>query len=148
MKRSWLFAYSRYYPIGGFCDFKGSFDTLEECKAKFEGIDFEKKMGHVFDSETQKIVHQYYDQVDTYYVADQPELREVFPIEPTYDLLDYELVENVDKFQIGDIIVHNENGLPKVELEITDLSEDFMIQNEVSTLLNNNGYQLFRKERW
>ena len=105
-------------------------------------------MGHVFDSETQKIVHQYYDQVDTYYVADQPELREVFPIEPTYDLLDYELVENVDKFQIGDIIVHNENGLPKVELEITDLSEDFMIQNEVSTLLNNNGCQLFRKEKW
>lgn len=33
MKRYLLFMYDQYYPSGGWGDFKGSFDTLEEALA-------------------------------------------------------------------------------------------------------------------
>jgi hypothetical protein len=32
MKRYLLFAFDKYYPKGGWEDFIGSFDTIEECK--------------------------------------------------------------------------------------------------------------------
>ncbi len=32
MKRYLVFCYEQYYPGGGWCDFQGSYDTLEEAK--------------------------------------------------------------------------------------------------------------------
>ncbi len=38
MKRYLLFSGDEYYPLGGWNDFKGSFDTLEEAKEAKEKL--------------------------------------------------------------------------------------------------------------
>lgn len=48
MKRYLLFMYDNYYPYGGWSDFKGDFDTVEEA--------YSAAIGRGFD---------YYDIVDT-----------------------------------------------------------------------------------
>ncbi len=45
--------------------------------------------------------------------------------------------------KIGDVILSPD--LKTVELIITDLSDDFMIQNEISCLIGNNSCHVFRK---
>lgn len=58
MKRFILFAYSHYYPLGGWHDFRGAFDTIEEAvaarKAKADKYDYAE--WHVFDSVEMRIV--------------------------------------------------------------------------------------------
>jgi hypothetical protein len=45
MKPYLVFAGDVYYPLGGFDDFKGSFDTLEEAQAAIPEDDF--TWGHI-----------------------------------------------------------------------------------------------------
>lgn len=49
LKRYLLFAGWVYYPGGGWEDFIGSFDTVEEAKAAIEGS---KDWAHIIDKET------------------------------------------------------------------------------------------------
>ncbi len=37
-KRYLVFAFAKFYPIGGFKDFQDSFDTIEEAKAANFGV--------------------------------------------------------------------------------------------------------------
>ncbi len=41
MKRYLLFKYRTFYPGGGWNDFEGMFDTLEEATIKGEALEFE-----------------------------------------------------------------------------------------------------------
>ena len=59
MKRYWLFAGNSFYADGGFSDYRGSFDTIDEAQAEF--VEVEKELYsegwyHVFDSEMERIV--------------------------------------------------------------------------------------------
>lgn len=58
MKRYWLFQYDNYYPSGGFNDFIGSYGTIEECKSAIQ--ENWRVLGHIFDSQEQKIIESYY----------------------------------------------------------------------------------------
>lgn len=49
---------------------------------------------------------------------------------------------DIKDLEIGDIII-SRNG-QTIELHIIDLSDDFMIQNEVNCLINNNGCHVYR----
>lgn len=62
MKRYLLFAGSTYYPAGGWHDFRGDFDSIEEAKAKIDQ-DEEASDGwgaydwsHCIDSQTKEKV--------------------------------------------------------------------------------------------
>ncbi len=60
MKRYMAFGGSTYYPSGGWGDFKGSFDALEEAVAcakeyRFDGVG-EEDWWQVVDIETQAVV--------------------------------------------------------------------------------------------
>ena len=54
MKQYLLFAGDRYYAVGGFFDFKGSFETVEE--AMNEENKNHHSWYHIFDSKSNKIV--------------------------------------------------------------------------------------------
>lgn len=63
MNRYWLFGGTTNYPHGGFCDFLGSFDSLDDAKhtANHKEFDFEYTCGvcewwHIFDTETKTII--------------------------------------------------------------------------------------------
>lgn len=51
MKQYLLFGGAVYYPSGGFEDFRGSFDTLEEAQAKVKELDLEDQYSwyHIVD---------------------------------------------------------------------------------------------------
>lgn len=36
MKRYWLFCYATFYPLGAMRDFKGAYDTVEQCHEAYE----------------------------------------------------------------------------------------------------------------
>lgn len=54
LKRFLLFAGIYYYPSGGWNDFYGSFDTVEEATAAYEAYAKDKMdpWGHIFDAQT------------------------------------------------------------------------------------------------
>lgn len=52
MKKYLLFAGDYYYPAGGFNDFIGSFDSIDEAKQAYANCDWV----HIVDSETEKII--------------------------------------------------------------------------------------------
>lgn len=56
MKRFLVFAGEAYYPLGGWNDFRSSFDTKEEAFAAKEVLHSAVGWVHVVDSETQQIV--------------------------------------------------------------------------------------------
>lgn len=63
MKRYWLFGNVCYYATGGFYDYRGSFDTLEDAIAFGKDCENEPyftarrvEWWHVFDSVTQTVV--------------------------------------------------------------------------------------------
>lgn len=58
LKRFLVFGGSRYYPSGGWEDFKGSFDTLEECtKPKdIDGDIYWTDWWHIVDTEAGQII--------------------------------------------------------------------------------------------
>ena len=56
MRRFWLFGGNDYYATGGFHDFIGSFNTLDD--AVKEGETRSVEWWHVFDSESQEIAGQ------------------------------------------------------------------------------------------
>jgi hypothetical protein len=51
-KRFLLFTYSTYYPGGGWCDFRGSFDTIDEAAAAGRARETERDFIEVVDLET------------------------------------------------------------------------------------------------
>lgn len=57
MKRFLLFRGQTYYAAGGWNDFKGSFDTLEEAKATPK-VEYCDDWEHVIDTVSGNIVHQ------------------------------------------------------------------------------------------
>lgn len=61
MKRYLVFGGSRYYPEGGWEDFKGSFDTVDECvkPTDEDGESFWIDWWHVVDSQTGSVVAKY-----------------------------------------------------------------------------------------
>ncbi len=64
MKRYLLFNCEAYYPFGGWRDFAGSFDTIEEAR-----LNYARDMSHVVDAHSGKIVaavHDGKDQMDFY----------------------------------------------------------------------------------
>lgn len=75
MKRYWLFVYGTCYPLGGFEDFYGSYDTIEECTQRYDVI--KKIHAHVFDSVEQKIVKVYNPGSFDFEISDRPELKEI-----------------------------------------------------------------------
>ncbi len=54
LKRYLVFGHATYYPEGGWSDFKGSFDSLEEADALAEQLDNDPYVGnsHVVDTHT------------------------------------------------------------------------------------------------
>ena len=58
MKRYWLFMCNEYYPNGGMNDYKGDYDSIEECKERM--IEVNKKWEydhyHILDTENKMIV--------------------------------------------------------------------------------------------
>lgn len=52
LKRYLVFTYDCYYPLGGWDDFRDSFDTIEEAKACNDGRD----MRDIVDTETGELV--------------------------------------------------------------------------------------------
>lgn len=61
MNRYWLFAFQNCYPIGGMLDYKGSFNSPQECQNEF--IKLGEPFGHIFDSESKKVIHDFYDEI-------------------------------------------------------------------------------------
>lgn len=61
MKRFLLFAFDTYYPNGGWDDFKGSFDTVEEATTQGAKNDEDNVLGnyHVIDSTTGEMVYEW-----------------------------------------------------------------------------------------
>lgn len=59
MKKYLLFAGDNYYPMGGFDDFRGDFDTIElaeqHLKACFSDVDW----AHIVDRDTRVIIKKY-----------------------------------------------------------------------------------------
>lgn len=60
MKRYLTFSYSQFYPRGGWNDFRGSFDTLEESIEHLLG--YNSDFREVIDSETGEEVQIDWDQ--------------------------------------------------------------------------------------
>tara|TARA_R110000787_G_scaffold2616_1_gene10228 strand:- start:237 stop:431 length:195 start_codon:yes stop_codon:yes gene_type:complete len=63
MKRFLLFAGNVYYPSGGFGDFIGDFEALEDAKDKLlKWIEAEGNPGylwaHIYDTETMKVMYK------------------------------------------------------------------------------------------
>jgi hypothetical protein len=61
MKRFLLFAGYDYYPHGGWNDFKGAFDTIEEAQTaftKFIQEDSGFTWGHILDTSKVKVILQ------------------------------------------------------------------------------------------
>ena len=60
MKRYMLFAYAGYYPSGGWNDFRGSFDSVDEALVALKSLDREEysraEFWHIIDSETLEYV--------------------------------------------------------------------------------------------
>lgn len=52
MKRYLVFAYECYYPNGGWNDFKGSYDTLEEAKVAAKLC--KREYNQIVDGETEE----------------------------------------------------------------------------------------------
>lgn len=75
MKRYWLFVYGTCYPLGGFEDFYGSHDTIDECTQRYERAS--GRHAHVFDSVEQKIVKVYNPGSFDFEISDRPELKEI-----------------------------------------------------------------------
>lgn len=62
VKRFLVFSFDSYYPSGGWNDFKGSYDTLEEAEY---AMNEKPKLGyydnnHIVDSTTGKVVATFY----------------------------------------------------------------------------------------
>lgn len=53
-KRYLVFCYDQYYPGGGWSDFQGSFETLEEAKAFKPSMNFDYK--DIVDLETMEVI--------------------------------------------------------------------------------------------
>ena len=63
MKRFLLFAGDVFYPSGGFVDFIGDFEALEDAKDKLikwigTGADAKYLWAHIYDSETMAMVYE------------------------------------------------------------------------------------------
>lgn len=56
MKRFMLFAHDDYYPSGGWADFKGDFDTVEEARAWIDSQDYRRDTYDLIDVNT-KVDH-------------------------------------------------------------------------------------------
>lgn len=71
LKRFLVFGYSEYYPLGGFEDFKASFDTKDEAVSYvndnraeiFKGEGYSGFSGEVVDSEIGKAVGEFTGQM-------------------------------------------------------------------------------------
>ena len=50
MKRFLLFAGDEYYPLGGWHDFKGDFETLEDAQTWFLKVVLRYDWAHVYDT--------------------------------------------------------------------------------------------------
>jgi len=57
MKRFLIFAFAYYYPSGGWGDFYGDTETLEEAKLAVDGMTDASGGAHVVDTETWKKVY-------------------------------------------------------------------------------------------
>lgn len=55
MKRFLLFAYDSHYPAGGWGDFMGSFDTLDEARAAYSKPERRPDWCQVVDGQTGEI---------------------------------------------------------------------------------------------
>jgi hypothetical protein len=56
MKRYLLFTYQIYYPSGGWNDFKGSFDDIEEARGVWTNDPYRDDRCQVIDRDTGQIV--------------------------------------------------------------------------------------------
>jgi len=60
MKRYLLFGYDQYYPSGGWTDYKGSFDSIEECKEMIESrnLGYMSKCDYwdIVDRDTEEVI--------------------------------------------------------------------------------------------
>ena len=54
LKRYLLFAFDNYYPSGGWSDFRGDFETLEEALEASKGVGLD--VWDIVDSETKKVI--------------------------------------------------------------------------------------------
>ena len=54
MKRYLLFAYDEYYPSGGWYDFRGSFDSIEEAKKFCDRVN--RDWAEIVDSQEGKVL--------------------------------------------------------------------------------------------
>jgi hypothetical protein len=56
-----LFCSTQYYPLGGWCDFKGSFYTVKDALLylKMNIDEYEKEWYHIIDIETQEVVSEF-----------------------------------------------------------------------------------------
>lgn len=78
MKRYWLFTFPNYYPSGGFLDFKGDFDSREDCDKAF--LERDDIFGHVFDSVSKEVIHDYYGDFPVDWDREHnPALNTIFP---------------------------------------------------------------------
>jgi len=59
MKQYALFGYDQYYPLGGWEDYKGSFDTPEEAVTYAHAISYQQDYWQVVDLHTGSIVNQW-----------------------------------------------------------------------------------------
>ena len=82
MKPYLLFYGSRYYPCGGWSDFQGEFDTVEEAKAAFMCADDERMEGgeqwaQIVCTKTRAVVkrldREYIFKSETYVVTERNE---------------------------------------------------------------------------
>ena len=54
MKRFMLFGHDSYYPSGGWNDFEGDFDTIEEAQAHIDGQKCKRDAYDLINSETKE----------------------------------------------------------------------------------------------
>lgn len=64
MRRYLAFAFGDFYPSGGMQDLVGSYDNLDDAKERLNNVEWggfhdDHGNGHVFDTQTQKIVFAY-----------------------------------------------------------------------------------------
>lgn len=55
-----LFSGYAYYPQGGFDDFKGAFETIEECEAAFKNLTYDNEWGQIVSTESMEIKKEFY----------------------------------------------------------------------------------------
>lgn len=68
MKRYWIFIADEYYPQGGMEDWKGEYDTIEECTIEWEMTNLKQyKRYHILDTVNRVIIksEDNYDEVLT-----------------------------------------------------------------------------------